>query len=76
MRPSAWFLRHLVGPDLEVRSEQVRTVPAIGQTAPEYQLPSRIDAGLAASRHRVRGRLRAARAQVQAENDLARERGY
>ena len=73
VRPSGWFLRHLVGPDLEVRSEQVRTVPAIGQTAPEYQLPQWIDAALAASRHQFEADYEQARAQVQAENDLARE---
>jgi SNF2 family DNA or RNA helicase len=73
VRPSGWFLQHLVGPDLEVRSKTVRTVPAIGEPLPHPQLPSWTEAALTASRRQFEADYQAARAQVQSENEAARD---
>ena len=34
VRPTGWFIRHLVGPDLAVQSAQVKAMPAIGEPVP------------------------------------------
>jgi len=73
VRPSGWFLRHLVGPDLEVRSEQIKTMPAIGATVADSQLPEWIEPALAVSRRQFETDYQEARTQVKAENDVARD---
>ena len=37
VRPTGWFIRHLVGPDLAVRSEQIKAMPAIGEPVPRLR---------------------------------------
>ena len=73
VRPTGWFIRHLIGPDLAVRSEHIKAMPAIGQPAPEYEVPSWVGAALAASRRQFEADYEAARAKVQADNDAARD---
>src|SRR5262249_29384205 len=72
VRPSGWFLRHLVGPELVVRSERIKAVPAIGESVGSYQTPSWASAALAASSRQFEHDYQAARASVRADNDAAR----
>jgi len=73
VKPSGWFLRHLIGPDLTVRSDQVRTMPEIGQPVAGYQIPGWAREALEVSRRRFEADYEAGRAQVRADNDAARD---
>jgi hypothetical protein len=73
VRPSGRFLRHLIGPDLVVRSEPVKVMPAIGKPFPGHQPPSWVEAALAASRRQFESDYQAARAEVQLQNEAARD---
>jgi ERCC4-related helicase len=72
VRLRGWFLRHLVGPDLVVRSELITGVPAVGEPAPGYELPNWADAALAASSRQFEADYQLARAGIQEQNDAAR----
>lgn len=72
VRPSGWFIRHLVGPDLAVRSEQIKAMPAIGQPVPQYEVPDWVDAALVASRRQFETDYETARVRVRADNEAAR----
>jgi hypothetical protein len=72
-RPRGSFLRHLVGPDLAVWSEQVAAVPAAGEPAPGHRLPGWASAALAASRRQFEAEVEVARASIRADNDAARD---
>src|SRR6266566_242318 len=72
VRPSGWFIRHLVGPDLAVLSEQVKGMPAIGQSVPQYEVPDWVGSALVASRHQFEADYEVAHAKVRADNDVAR----
>jgi SNF2 family DNA or RNA helicase len=73
VRPAGWFIRHLVGPDLAVRSEQIKSIPAAGQPEPQYQVPGWAATAIEASRLQFEADFEAARATVRAINDAARE---
>jgi ERCC4-related helicase len=73
VRPTGWFLRHLVGPDLAVQSEQIKAMPAIGEPVPEYEVPGWAEAAVAASKRQFEADYQTARVQVQADNDAARD---
>ena len=66
VRPSGWFIRHLVGPDLAVLSEQIRAMPAIGEPVPHYEVPGWVGSALAASRRQFEADYETARARVHA----------
>ena len=72
VRPSGWFIRHLVGPDLTVLSEQIKAMPAIGEPVPHYEVPGWAGSALAASRRQFEADYETARARVRADNDVAR----
>jgi hypothetical protein len=72
VRPTGWFIRHLIGPDLAVLSEQITAMPAIGEPTPRYEVPSWAGSALAASQRQFEADYQAARAKVQADNDVAR----
>jgi hypothetical protein len=73
VRPTGWFLRHLVGPDLAVQSERIETMPPIGEPVHDYQVPGWAQAALAASQRQFEADYESARVQVQANNDTARD---
>ena len=73
VRPTGWFIRHLIGPDLTVRSEHIKAMPAIGEPAQGYEVPSWVGAALAASQRQFEADYEAARVKVQADNDAARD---
>jgi hypothetical protein len=73
VRPTGWFIRHLVGPDLVVQSELVKAMPAIGEPVQGYEVPGWAKAALAASQRQFEADYEAARVQVQADNDAARD---
>jgi hypothetical protein len=73
VRPSGWFIRHLVGPHLVVRSEMVKSLPAIGEPVSPYQLPSWVDSALRASHHQFETDYEAARLRIREDNDAARD---
>jgi superfamily II DNA or RNA helicase len=72
VRPTGWFIRHLIGPDLAVLSEQITVMPAIGEPTPRYEVPGWAGSALAASQRQFEADYQAARAKVQADNDMAR----
>src|SRR5262249_31497797 len=72
VRPTGWFIRHLIGPDRVVLSEQITAMPAIGEPVPGYAVPDWAGAALAASQRQFEADYQAARAKVQADNDVAR----
>jgi hypothetical protein len=72
VRPTGWFIRHLIGPDLAVLSEQITAMPAIGESAPGYEVPGWAGSALAASQRQFEADYQAARAKVRADNDVAR----
>jgi ATP-dependent helicase HepA len=73
VRPTGWFIRHLVGPDLAVQSERINAMPAIGEPVPGYELPVWAASALAASQRQFEADYESARVQVQADNDAARD---
>jgi hypothetical protein len=73
VRPSGWLLRHLVSPDLVVRSEEVSTMPAIGDPVQQYELSGWIDGALAASRRQFETDYESAREKVRLANEVARD---
>ncbi len=73
VRPTGWFIRHLVGPDLAVRSEHIKAMPAIGEPVPGYEVPGWARDALAASRRQFEADYQAARAKIQADNDAERD---
>jgi hypothetical protein len=72
VRPSGWFIRHLVGPDLAVQSAQIKAMPAIGEPVPQYELPGWVGPALSASSRQFEADYETARARVRADNDAAR----
>ena len=76
VRPTGWFLRHLVGPDFAVRSERVTAMPAVGKPVPEYQVPGWAGSAFAASQRQFEADYETARARVQAGNDAARVEAF
>ena len=75
VRPTGWFIRHLIGPDLAVRSEHIKAMPAIGEPAQGYEVPRWVGAALAASQRQFEADYEAARVKVQADNDAAWDEG-
>ena len=75
VRPTGWFIRHLIGPDLAVRSEHIKAMPAIGELAQGYEVPRWVGAALAASQRQFEADYEAARVKVQADNDAAWDEG-
>lgn len=73
VRPTGWFIRHLVGPNLAVQSEHVKAMPAIGEPVQGYEVPGWAQAALAASQRQFEADYESARMQVQADNDAARD---
>ena len=73
VRPSGWLLRHLIGADLSVRSEEVKSMPAIGEPVSRYELPEWVDGALAASRRQFETDYERAREQVRMANEAARD---
>jgi superfamily II DNA or RNA helicase len=73
VKPSGWFLRHLVSSDLVVRSEEIRAIPAIGEPVSQYEVPDWAGAALEASRREFEADYEAARLRVLADNDAARD---
>jgi superfamily II DNA or RNA helicase len=73
VRPAGWFIRHLVGPDLAVRSEHVKAMPDIGEPIQGYEVPGWAGAALAASQCQFEADYEAARVKVQADNEAARD---
>jgi SNF2 family DNA or RNA helicase len=73
VKPSGWFLRHLISPDLVVSSDQVRNIPEIGEPVPSYHVPGWAKDALEMSRRRFEADYESARAQVRADNEAARE---
>jgi uncharacterized protein YecT (DUF1311 family) len=72
VRPSGWFIRHLVGPDFAVRSEQIKALPAIGEPVPQYEVPDWAGSALAASSRQFEADYETARTKVRTDNDAAR----
>jgi hypothetical protein len=73
VRPTGWFIRHLVGPDFAVRSERIKAMPAIGESVQGYGVPGWAQAALAARQRQFEADYEAARVKVQADNDAARD---
>jgi hypothetical protein len=73
VRPTGKFLRHLVGPDLQVRSTQLTSPPEFGDPVPRYEVPDWAAAAVRASRRHFEGEFQDARAVVQVENESARD---
>jgi SNF2 family DNA or RNA helicase len=73
VKPAGWFIRHLVGPDLKVRSDQITTTPACGEPLPGHQMPPWAAAAVAASRRQFEADYETARATVKADNDATKE---
>jgi SNF2 family DNA or RNA helicase len=73
VRPSGRFIRHLVGPDLVVRSEPIKALPAIGEPVQQFELPDWVESALAASRRQFEADSEAARVRIREDNDAARE---
>jgi superfamily II DNA or RNA helicase len=72
VRPSGWFIRHLIGPDLTVLSGQLKALPAIGEPVLRYEVPDWVGSALAASRRQFEADYETARVRVRADNDAAR----
>jgi len=72
IRPAGWFIRHLVGGDLAVRSSRVTSLPDTGRPAPGRQVPAWAAAAIDASARQFQADFDDARTQVQAENETAR----
>ena len=72
VRPSGWFIRHLIGPDLTVLSGQLKALPAIGEPVLQYEVPDWVGSALAASRRQFEADYETARTRVRADNDAAR----
>jgi SNF2 family DNA or RNA helicase len=73
VKPTGQFIRHLVGPDLDVRSERITTVPDRGSPLDGHQTPDWASDAINASRRRFEADYEAARRQIQAENEAAKE---
>lgn len=73
VRPTGRFIRHLVSADLDIRSDEVTTVPETGRPVPHYALPEWAPAAVAASGERFRAEFEQARDQVAAQNEIARD---
>lgn len=73
VRPTGWFIRHLVGPDLTVRSSRVNALPATGQPAARHHVPEWTAAAIEASGRRFEADFEEARTLIRAENEAARE---
>src|SRR5713226_10555476 len=72
VRPAGWFIRHLIGPDLAVLSEQIKAMPAIGEPVTQYEVPGWVGSALEASRRQFEADYETARTRVRADNDAAR----
>jgi hypothetical protein len=72
IRPSGQVIRHLVGPELEVRSEPVTSVPERGVPVDGYQPPSWLGVAVASSRRRFEADYEALRASIRSENDSSK----
>ncbi len=73
VKPTGQFIRHLIGPDLEVRSESLACVPDRGEPQNGHRPPGWAGDGLAASRRHFEAEYEAARRDIQASNDAARD---
>jgi superfamily II DNA or RNA helicase len=73
VRPTGWFIRHLVGPDHAVRSEQVKAIPIVGEPVQGYEVPGWAGAALVASRRQFETDYETARGQVQSDNEAAKD---
>ncbi len=73
VRSTGWFIRHLIGPDLVVRSDEIKAVPSAGEPVPQFQVPDWIASALAASRRQFEADYESARATLRSDNDAARE---
>jgi hypothetical protein len=73
IRPTGRFIRHLVGPDLQVRSELISTVPDMGAPVEDYRLPEWVTAALAASRRRFLTDHEEARRTVRSDNEVSKD---
>jgi hypothetical protein len=73
VRPAGWFIRHLVGPDLILHSEQINTTPARGEPLPGHQTPGWAAAAVAASRRQFETDYEAARETVKSDSNAAKE---
>jgi SNF2 family DNA or RNA helicase len=73
VRPTGWFIRHLVGPDLIVRSEQIKAVPVGGETVLNYSVPEWTAAAVTASHRQFEADYETARTAVRTDNDAAKE---
>ncbi len=67
------FIRHLVGPDLVVRSAEVKELPALGEPLARFEAPSWTADAVAASRRQFETEFQVARAEVQTGNETARD---
>jgi SNF2 family DNA or RNA helicase len=73
-RPKGWFIRHLVGDDFVVRSEQIHAMPRIGEPIPSYEIPDWAGAAVAASRRQSEVDYEAARLEIQSSQEADRAR--
>jgi superfamily II DNA or RNA helicase len=72
IRSAGWFIRHLIGEELTVRSSRAISPPDTGRPAPGHQVPAWAAAAIDASTRQFRSDFEQARTQVQAENEIAR----
>jgi ATP-dependent helicase HepA len=72
VRPSGWFIRHLVGPELVVQSHEMTAVPELGRPVPHHAPPDWVAAAVAASRERFEVDFDGASKRIAADNEAAR----
>ncbi len=72
IRPSGQVIRHLVGPDLEVRSGPVTRVPERGIPVSDYRPPAWLGPAVTASRRRFEADYEAVRVSIRSENESAK----
>jgi hypothetical protein len=73
VRPTGRFIRHLIGPDLVVRSEDVRAVPTLGEPLARFEVPSWAADAVTASQGQFETEYLAARAEMREGNEAARD---
>jgi SNF2 family DNA or RNA helicase len=73
VKPAGWFILHLIGPDLAVRSSRVTAMPAVGRALPGKSVPEWATAAVEASASQFEKDFEEARAQIQADKEASRQ---
>ena len=73
LRPTGWFIRHLVGSDLVVQSGRVTAPPMAGQPLPGHPLPGWTAAAIEASNRQFQIDLEQARARTRSNKEASQQ---